>query len=465
MKVLGLLLSKQSEIELNNKFEDKMDFIDNFSDFFDEIKDVKPEIIVVDGDSLKTDKLVEVIERITSINKKTIIFIIGERSNMKIVASCIKAGAYDYLLKPINTDLLFNKIEKAKKDLRLKAEKIENINGFSDDEYLLGNTSAMVDIYKLIGKVSNSNVPLLINGEKGTGKELIAKAIHNFSDRQEMNFINVNCSALQRQIIDKKFFGSEQEISKDNKIIYKGFLEEANNGTLFLKEIADLPLDMQGKILAVLQGTKFNRIGSNFTINSDIRIIASTSKNLEELVNEGKFRDDLYHKLKIIEMQVPPLRERKDDIPILVDYFIKKINLEIGRSIKGISKPALNKIIKHDWPGNIKELKNTLKSAIALCRGSSILVEDLPLAIIGRKNSKSQGELHDIILSDWVAEEINVLKKNNQTNYYCNVINRVERELIKQVLESTQGKKVESAEILGITRNTLRSKMNNYGLE
>jgi len=465
MKVLGLLLSKQSEIELNNKFEDKMDFIDNFSDFFDEIKDVKPEIIVVDGDSLKTDKLVEVIERITSINKKTIIFIIGERSNMKIVASCIKAGAYDYLLKPINTDLLFNKIEKAKKDLRLKAEKIENINGFSDDEYLLGNTSAMVDIYKLIGKVSNSNVPLLINGEKGTGKELIAKAIHNFSDRQEMNFINVNCSALQRQIIDKKFFGSEQEISKDNKIIYKGFLEEANNGTLFLKEIADLPLDMQGKILAVLQGTKFNRIGSNFTINSDIRIIASTSKNLEELVNEGKFRDDLYHKLKIIEMQVPPLRERKDDIPILVDHFIKKINLEIGRSIKGISKPALNKIIKHDWPGNIKELKNTLKSAIALCRGSSILVEDLPLAIIGRKNSKSQGELHDIILSDWVAEEINVLKKNNQTNYYCNVINRVERELIKQVLESTQGKKVESAEILGITRNTLRSKMNNYGLE
>lgn len=465
MKVLGLLLSKQSEVELNNKFKDKMIFIDNFSDFFDEIKTVRPEIIVINGDSLKIDKLVEIIERTISLNKKTIIFVIGERSNMKIVASCIKAGAYDYLLKPINTDLLFNKIEKAKKDLRLKTEKIDNKNDILHDEYLLGNTNSMVEIYKLIGKVSNSSVPLLIQGENGTGKELIANAIHNFSDRQEMNFVNVNCSALQKETLDKAFFGSEQEINKGNKIINKGFLEEANNGTLFLKEVGDLPLDMQGKILALLQGTKFNRINSDFIINSNIRIIASTSKNLEEFIKEGKFRDDLYHKLKIIEMQVPPLRERKDDIPILVDHFIKKINLEIGRNIKGISKPALKKVIKHDWPGNIKELKNTIKSAIALCRGNSILIEDLPPAIIGGKSSKSQGDFHDLNLSQWIIEEMAILKENNQKNYYCNIINRVERELIKQVLESTQGKKVESAEILGITRNTLRSKMNNYGLE
>lgn len=458
------MLSKKEEDELSGKFQDDIGFIDNFSDVFEEVKNNKPDVIVLEGDELSYEKLLEVIERIINFHKKAIIFVVGERSNMKIVAGSIKAGAYDYILKPFDPDTLVKRVEKAVKDLKLKAEKIE-YNQEDLDEVLIGNTKEMVDIYKIIGKVSDTNVPILISGENGSGKELVAKSIHNFSDRQEMAFVTVNCATLHGDILEKKFFGYEIETYEISSTVQQGYLELANNGTLFLKEIGELNLDMQAKLLSVLQVGEFSRIGGSHILKAEVRIIASSSKNLEELVNEGKFREDLYHKLKVVGIDVPPVRERKDDIPILVDSFIKRFNEENAQNIKGISKPALKKILKYEWPGNIRELKNTIKSSMALCRGNSILVEDLPAAVIGAKISKRHGDIQDWVLADWVEGEIEILKQSNQKNYYGNIISRVERELIRQVLESTNGKKVETAEILGITRNTLRTKMNNYGLE
>lgn len=463
MRVLGVMLSKKDEIELCEKFGNEINFIDNFSDVFDEVKGNKPDVIILEGDELSYEKLLEIIERIVNLQKRIIIFVVGERSNMKIVAGSIKAGAYDYLLKPVDPEYLYNKIEKARKDLRLKAEKIDYTS--EETETLIGNTKEMVEIYKVIGKVSDTNVPLLISGENGTGKELIAKAIHNFSDRQEMTFVSVNCTTLQGDILEKKFFGYERDSFDGMSNLQQGYLEQAHNGTLFLKEVGELDLEMQAKLLSVLQVGEFTRIGGTKILKTEVRIIASSSKNLEELINEGRFREDLYHKLKVVEIVVPPLRERKDDIPILVDSFIKKFNLDTIQNIKGISKPALKKIMKYDWPGNIRELKNTVKSSMALCRGNSILVEDLPAAVIGAKISKRHGDIQDWVLADWIEGEIEILKGGNQKNYYGNIISRVERELIRQVLELSNGKKVETAEILGITRNTLRTKMNNYGLE
>ncbi len=458
-----MLYSKEEE-ELKGKFQENIGFIDNFSDVFEGVKNNKPDVIILEGDELSYVKLLEVIERIINFHKKAIIFTLGERSNMKIVAGSIKAGAYDYILKPFNVDTMAKIVEKAVKDLKLKAEKIE-YNKEDLDEVLIGNTKEMVEIYKIIGKVSDTNVPILISGENGSGKELVARSVHSFSDRQEMAFVTVNCATLHGDILEKKFFGYEIDSYDGNRTIQQGYLEQAHNGTLFLKEIGELNLDMQAKLLSVLQVGEFSRIGGSHILKAEVRIIASSSKNLEELVNEGKFREDLYHKLKVVDIDVPPVRERKDDIPILVDGFIKKFNEENAQNIKGISKPALKKIVKYEWPGNIRELKNTIKSSMALCRGNSILVEDLPAAVIGAKISKRHGDIQDWVLADWIEGEIEILKQSNQKNYYGNIISRVERELIRQVLESTNGKKVETAEILGITRNTLRTKMNNYGLE
>jgi two-component system nitrogen regulation response regulator GlnG len=200
-------------------------------------------------------------------------------------------------------------------------------------------------------------------------------------------------------------------------------------------------------------------------IKTDIRIIATTSVNLEELIMNGKFIEELYHRLRILEIEIPPLRDRKEDIPMMIHHFIKRFNDEFSKSVKGVSSPAMKKIMRYDWPGNVRELKSAIKSAMVLSRGKSILVEDLPSNIIGNKTTKRSGDIQDWILSDWVEGEIQMLQSSNQKDYYGNIISRVEREVIRQVLEVANGKKVEAAETLGITRNTLRTKMSNYDLD
>ena len=222
---------------------------------------------------------------------------------------------------------------------------------------------------------------------------------------------------------------------------------------------------MQSKILYLLQEGEFFRMGGSEPIKVDIRIIATTSENLEELIGKKLFIDELYNKLKILEINIPPLRERKDDIPFIIDHYLAVCNSELGKNVKGVSKPAMKKIMRYDWPGNINELKNAIKSAIALCRGNSILVEELPGNVAGNKITKRSGNNQNWVLTDWIEGELINLKDNTQNNYYGIIISKVEKELIRQVLEITNGKKVETAELLGITRNTLRTKMNNYNLE
>lgn len=206
-------------------------------------------------------------------------------------------------------------------------------------------------------------------------------------------------------------------------------------------------------------------MGGAEPIKIDLRVVASTCENLEELINQGRFIDELYRKLKVLEVNIPPLRERKDDIPLIIDHYLIECNEELHKNVKGVSKPALKKILRYDWPGNVNELKNAVKSAVALCRGGSILIEDLPSNVLGTKVTKRKGDAQTSALKEWVKVEMEMYKTSNQKGYYGNIISKVEKELIHQVLEMTNGKKVETAEILGITRNTLRTKMSNYGLE
>lgn len=469
MKILGVALDLQAKTELKKETEDitnEIKFIDSQETMYEEVKTGKYNAVLIDEDIAPFLELEKIMEKLNEIKKKTMVIIIGESVTLKVVAGMIKAGAYDYILKPIDGNNIIKLIDKAIKSQKMRAEKVDSKDiMLVPEEEIIGSTFQMLEIYKLIGKVSVSDVSVFIKGESGTGKELIAKEIHKLSNRASKPFITFNCSGMSPDVMERELFGYDKGTFSDAFISKLGKFEEANGGTLLLDEIGELEMSLQAKLLKTLQEGYFYRIGSHNPIKIDFRVIVTASHDLEEMIAEGKFRDELYHKIKVVEIEVPPLRERKDDITILMDYFMKQYNEELGKDIKGFSKPAVNKMVKYDWPGNVRELRNSVKSAMVVCRGNSIVVEDLSSNIVGQKISKRHGDLQDWVLADWIEGEIEILNTNNKKNYYGNIIYRVERELIRQVLEATNGKKVETAEILGITRNTLRAKMNAYGLE
>ncbi|MGL4654098.1 sigma-54-dependent transcriptional regulator [Cetobacterium sp.] len=463
MTLLGFRLENELKDELESNFENELRFAENITSFMELLKERKYEAVVIDETNLQQDALVNLVKKITETHKRSVIIIMGETSNLKLVAGVIKAGAYDYILKPISPKDVNKILEKAVKDHKLLAERVDRNKNTGDK--LIGQTKEIVEVYKMIGRVSNSRIPVLVVGEKGTGKSSVATAIHQFSDWNSKPFLTVNCTSFQNNLLERKLFGYEKGAFEGAAFLQIGDLEKANGGTLHLGNIESLSLDMQSKILYLLQEGEFFRMGGSEPIEMDIRIVATTSENLEELINKKMFIDELYNKLKILEINIPPLRDRKDDIPFIIDHYLASCNLELHKAVKGVSKPAMKKIMRYDWPGNVNELKNAIKSAVALCRGSSILIEELPGNVTGNKISKRKGDNQSWVLTDWIEGELLGLKNNKQNNYYGIIISKVEKELIRQVLEITSGKKVETAELLGITRNTLRTKMNNYGLE
>lgn len=463
MTLLGFRLDNSLREELESNFENELRFADNVASFLELLKERKYEAVIIEEANLQQEALINLVKKVVEFQKRAVIIILGESSNLKVVAGTVKAGAYDYLLKPIDNREIVKKVEKSVKDYRLMAERVDKNKNTGDK--LIGQTKEIVEVYKLIGKVSNSRVPVLVVGEKGTGKTSVATAIHQFSDWSNKPFLSINCTSFRNDLLERKLFGYEKGAFEGAAFLQIGDLEKANGGTLHLGNIESLSLDMQSKILYLLQEGEFYRMGGTEPVSIDVRIVATTSENLEEMISKGNFIDELYHKLKILEIPIPPLRDRKDDIPFIIDHYLIGCNDELHKAIKGVSKPAMKKIMRYDWPGNVNELKNAIKSAVALCRGNSILVEDLPSNVAGNKLSKRRGDIQNWILGDWIEGEISNLKSGNQRDYYGNIISKVEKELIRQVLEMTSGKKVETAELLGITRNTLRTKMNNYGLE
>lgn len=463
LNVLGVFLNDKFKSEIKESLDGNIEFVEDIAKSLEILDDSKYEAVLIDGDSLEKKQLIEAIEKITASQKKIITMILGERSSLDLVGGSIKAGAYDYILKPVESLKISRLLEKAVRDQKLKAEKVDKNKNTGDK--LIGQTKEIVEVYKKIGKMAASRVPVLVIGEKGTGKKSVAAAIHQFSDCNDKPFVSINCTAFQNEFLERKIFGYEKDAFPGASFGQRGELEKANGGTLYLGNIESLSINMQSKLLGVLQEGEFFRLGGTQLLKTDLRIITASSENIEELIVNGKFIEELYHKLRVLEIEIPPLKDRKDDIPFIIDHYIVECNEEFGKNVKGASKPAIKKIMRYDWPGNVSELKNAIRSAVALCRGNSILVEDLPANVIGAKLSKRRGDIQDWILADWIEGEISVLKGNSHKDYYGNVISKVEKELIRQVLEMTSGKKVETAEILGITRNTLRTKMNNYGLE
>ena len=457
MKILGLLPNKREEKEIRRVIEN-ITLLDNYTELFEKLKSDYFNILLLWTDEIKEELLLELIFRAKEINKELLVYVLGEKASIQLVAGSISAGAKDYILKPYDVQKLIFTLERD-----LKKNQIKSSGKKINYDIMLGSTKEMVDLYKNIGRFSLSNETVFINGENGTGKELLAKILHEFNKKEIGEFLVIHGNI--NELADKVIFG--EEIYDGNKLleVKQSSLEKASNGTILIKEVENLSLETQIKLLEFIETGNFVRINGKEKVNSKTRIICSSSKNLEEMVEENRFYEGLWDKIEKNTLYIPPLKEKKDDLPELIEYFIDIFNDELKLNIKGVDKLALNKIMKYNFPNNIKELKSVIKASMALARNEYIIVEDLPAQVIGTKISKRYGAVHDWVLADWIEGELDMLEKTNEGEYYDSLISRVERELIRQVLERTKGKKVEAAELLGITRTTLRTKMNSYGLD
>lgn len=361
--------------------------------------------------------------------------------SVETAVEAMKHGASDYLTKPVKKDELVRAVERVIRETALRRE-VSRLRREVHKEYsfhqILGKSKAIQAVFDLIRRVADSPTNVLITGESGTGKELVAKAIHYNSDRKDAPFVPVNCAAIPEPLLESELFGHIRGAFTDAKMDKRGLFEEAQKGTLFLDEISELPLMLQAKILRAIQEKEIRRVGANKPIAVDVRIIAATNLNLGDEVKAKRFRDDLYYRLNVIELKLPPLRERREDIPLLVDAFLNKCAASRAKAVKGVSESALAMLMDYAWPGNVRELENVIERAVTLSRGEKIVPEDLPATI--------QGSRGDRRVLDEAAERTLPL-------------DAVEKEYILKILDKMGGNKYQTAHVLGIDRKTLYRKL------
>ena len=360
---------------------------------------------------------------------------------IKDAVEAMKLGAFDYITKPFSLDEFRMLIERALEMKRLREDNIrlrKDINRYFCFPNIIGESAAMKKVYSLIEKVAATDSTVLILGESGTGKELVATTIHYQSRRKDKPLIKVNCAALPEALIESELFGHEKGAFTGAIRRKPGRFELAHGGTIFLDEIGDVPLSTQTRLLRVIQEKTFERVGGTDTLNIDVRVLAATNRNLEEEVKAGRFREDLYYRLNVIPVVLPPLRERREDVPALVDFALGKCRNRIAKTVR-FSKDAMNALLQYDYPGNVRELENIVERGATLSASDVIEKDDLPSVIF--KRTESQGSLS---LAEAVAA--------------------AEKEHVIRMLAATQGNKTKAADLLGISRKTLWEKMNTYGL-
>jgi DNA-binding NtrC family response regulator len=384
---------------------------------------------------------IELLNQIKRAHPDVNVILMTAFGSVETAVEAMKHGASDYLTKPVKKDELVRVVERVIREAALRRE-VSRLRKEVHKEYsfhqILGKSKAIQAVFDLIRRVADSPTNVLITGESGTGKELVAKAIHYNSDRKDAPFIPVNCAAIPEQLLESELFGHMRGAFTDAKSDKRGLFEEAQKGTLFLDEISELPLMLQAKLLRAIQEREIRRVGANKPIAVDVRIIAATNLNLAEEVKAKRFRDDLYYRLNVIELKLPPLRERREDIPLLVEAFLKKCGDARRKEVKGVSESALAMLMDYAWPGNVRELENVIERAVTLSRGEKIASEDLPPAI--------QGARGDRRVLDEAAERTLPLEA-------------VEKEYILKILEKTGGNKYQAAHALGIDRKTLYRKL------
>ena len=370
----------------------------------------------------------------------TPVIIITAFGTIESAIQAMKMGAFDYITKPFQMDELILTVKKALENRFLKKEVIRlkrEVESRYQFHLLIGRSPSMQKVYDLIVRISDTSANVLISGESGTGKELVAKAIHYNGSRKDGPFIAVNCAAIPETLLESELFGYKKGAFTDAKTDKRGLVFEAHEGTLFLDEITEMPYTLQAKLLRVTEERKVRPLGDTNSYPIDVRIISATNRDIKSLVKEGRFREDLYYRLKVIDVELPSLRERKEDIPLLVRHFLDKFNSELKKGISGISEDALKVLLKYSWPGNVRELENVIQRAVTLAQHEAILPEDLPSSL----------------LEEWDENPFDKALREGHT------LDRLEKEYIRRVLIKAGGNKSRASEILGLDRKTLARKL------
>ena len=385
----------------------------------------------------------EVLKSVKDINPEIAVMIITAYGTIEDSVEAMKNGAWDYLCKPIDLDELQIKLKKLDKYNKLVQEN-QNLRDRLSEENLesaiVYQSSEMEEVMNLIARVSDSSASVLIMGESGTGKELVAKSIHKSSSRASSPFVPVNCAAIPESLFESEFFGHEKGAFTGSHKRRRGHFEISDGGTLFLDEVADIPLNFQVKLLRALQEKEFQRLGSSQIIKTDVRIISATNQDIDKKVNEGTFRSDLFFRLNVIPIKLPPLRVRKDDIPLLINHFIDKYSQLNRQEIENISQEAMDQLMRYNFPGNVRELENIIERAVILSRGSIITCEDIAL-----KSSPESCLTLDRSLDEQVT--------------------RLEKRLIQKALKKSGGTKTSAAKKLGISERVIRYKIDKYNIK
>ena len=385
---------------------------------------------------------------------------------MEVVIKAMQRGAYEYVTKPLDLDrirTLINRILEGRRSLAALPENEAAPDREGTPEQMVGKGPAMQEVFKMIGLLTTQEVTVLITGESGVGKELVARAIHDNSPRRKLPFVAVNCGAMPENLLEAEMFGYEKGAFTGAESRKPGKFEVAGGGSIFLDEIGELQPVLQVKLLRVLQERSFERIGGNTPIPTDARVIAATNKDLYQEVVLGRFRKDLFYRLYLVHIEIPPLRERPEDIPLLVEHFIRKANLELGRQVRDVTPEALARLVAYPWPGNVRELENQIKQAMVVSR-EDVLPEYLfPLDLA--RPAKGEAKVEEQLMRSAVAvmkEALGALESS--TPVYDHVIGIVEKALIAEALERTDGNQLQAAQLLGLNRSTLRKKRRDYAM-
>jgi DNA-binding NtrC family response regulator len=396
--------------------------------------------ILITDLKMKGLKGLDLLEETKQVSPLTPVIIITAFGTIASAIQAMKMGAYDYITKPFHMDELVLTLRKALENRLLKKE-VARLKKEVESRYhfhrLIGKSPTMRKIYDLIERISDTSSNVLITGESGTGKELVAKAIHYNGTRKERPFVAVNCAAIPETLLESELFGYKKGAFTDAKSDKKGLIFEASGGTLFLDEITEMPLTLQAKLLRVIEEREVRPLGDTNAYRIDVRCVTASNRDIESLIQQGEFREDLFYRLKVIDIELPPLRDRREDIPFLTQHFVKKFSRELKKNVSGVSEVTLKYLLNHSWPGNVRELENVIQRAITLTQHQTILPEDLPNAVMQEK-------------------EENPIEKALRETY---TVDQLEKEYIKRVLLEVGGNKSKAAEILGLDRKTLYRKL------
>ena len=430
----------------------KTNEFNNSNEAINEFNRSKPSLIISDI-NMPGESGIEFLKKVKLKFPDIPIVIMTAYSDLESTLDSYKFGAYEYITKPFDVDMLLNLIDKILKENLNKTSKSSQT--FASGS-LLGESNAMQEVYKSIGKLSRSDASILITGESGTGKELVAKLIHENSLRSEKPFVVVNSAAIPSDLLESELFGYEKGAFTGADKNKSGFFDAASGGTLFLDEIGDMPVNLQAKILRVLNDGYFQKVGSNKTIKSNVRILTATHQNLKEKISNNEFREDLYHRLNVINIHLPPLRDRSEDIPMLADFFLRLSSSELNVNPKYLNEETENYFKRLNWKGNVRQLRNICHWLTVMISGNEIGISDLPSELLNENINKP-------ITNDWIESvKYSIIDdiKSGTTNLYSKYVNKLESLLINTTLKELNNKKIKAASLLGIGRNTFTRKLN-----